>query len=405
MNERTDAELLELFAQGGSEEAFGALVNRHIHMVHSVALRHTADPNCAEEITQAVFIILARKAGSLAADTVLPGWLYNTARLTAANFRRMEARRLHREQEAFMRSTLDALPSDSTWKEMSPLLDDAMANLRSGDRDALVLRFFQNKTLQETGCALGIAERAAQKRVNRALEKLRRLFMKRGVVSSVAVIAGVLSAHSVQSAPIALVSTVTATSVDGAVVSATTLTLFKGTLKLMAWTKAKTAAVAGVAAILVTGSVAIARKHHAPSAAAEAATLQAVKTANTGLPEAQTQAKMLIFSAMGQQRIPAASEWCDTLNANRKLWPVTPINTLFAINSQVAGQAYSRKEISSGKLPGKTVVFFETGSKGWNKAGGRELLPQGAESIAVAFADGSAAIVAGEEIANLHWKP
>ncbi len=93
------------------------------------------------------------------------------------------------------------------------------------------------------------------------------------------------------------------------------------------------------------------------------------------------------------------------MNANHKLWPTVPTNTLFAINSQVAGRAHSREEIVSGKLPGDTVVFFESSRAGWNQAGGSKLLPLKADSIAVAFVDGSSSIVAGDEIARLRWKP
>ena len=172
MNESTDAELLARFAQGESEEAFAALVHRHIQLVHSVALRQTAHAHQAQEITQAVFVILARKARSLGSKTVLSGWLYHTARLTAANFQRSELRRIRREQEAFMQSTLDESSQETAWNELAPLLDDAMAQLRATDRDALVLRYFENKTLPQVGAALGVEERAAQKRVTRALEKL-----------------------------------------------------------------------------------------------------------------------------------------------------------------------------------------------------------------------------------------
>jgi hypothetical protein len=130
-----------------------------------------------------------------------------------------------------------------------------------------------------------------------------------------------------------------------------------------------------------------------------------IQQANTGLPEAQVQAKMLIFTAMSQNKIPDAANWCDTLNASGKLWPQTPTNTFFAINSKVAGRAYSRKELSSGTIPGNTVVFFETGKAGWNQSGGSELLPTQNESVAVGFADGSATIVTPAEMAKLRWAP
>jgi uncharacterized protein (TIGR03435 family) len=250
-----DGELLGQFARTGAEEAFGELVRRHIGLVHSVALRHTDNPHQAEEITQAVFIILARKAGSLGRRTVLSGWLYHTARLTAANFRRSDFRRIHREQEAFMQSTSQETTQDSAWPELAPLLDEAMARLGEADRTAVVLRYFENRTLSEVGAALGVAERAAQKRVSRALEKLRTFFTKRGVTSTTAIIADAISAHSVQAAPVALAKTITAVAVmKGAAASGSTLTLIKGTLTLMAWTKTKTVIVVGVGVLLATGT-------------------------------------------------------------------------------------------------------------------------------------------------------
>jgi len=183
MTDVPDARLLEQFARNGSEEAFAALVQRHIALVHSVALRHTANAQHAQDITQAVFVILVpRKAGSLGHRTVLPGWLYHTARLTAANLQRAETSRIRREQEAFMQSQLEESVNDALWRELSPQLDEAMAGLGTSERDALVLRYFQNQSMAEVGEFLGLAENTAQKRVSRALEKLRAFFTKRGTV-------------------------------------------------------------------------------------------------------------------------------------------------------------------------------------------------------------------------------
>jgi RNA polymerase sigma factor (sigma-70 family) len=250
-----DFDLLGQFARNDSEEAFGELVRRYIGLVHSVALRHTDNPDHAEEITQAVFIILARKAASLTSKTVLGGWLYHTARLTAANFRRAEFHRIHHEQEAFMQSNPQEAPTDPAWLELVPMLDEAMARLGAMDRDAVVLRYFENKTLSEVGVALGLEERAAQKRVHRAVEKLHRFFSQHGVSSTTASIAGAISAHSVQTAPVALAKSVTAVAVTkGAAVSSSTLTLIKGALKIMAWTKVKTAVVVAAGIILATGT-------------------------------------------------------------------------------------------------------------------------------------------------------
>src|ERR1041385_2869955 len=206
MTEADDTQLLREFAERQSEAAFNELVKRRVNLVYSVALRLTGNPHYAQEITQAVFIILARKAASLGRKTILSGWLYQTARLTAANFLRTERRRSAREQEAYMQS----LPNESApdvWPQIAPLLDDAMAKLGEKDRDAVVLRFFDGKSLGEVGTTLGTSEDAAKMRVNRALEKLRKIFTKRGVTLTATLIAGAVSANSVQAAPAGLAVT------------------------------------------------------------------------------------------------------------------------------------------------------------------------------------------------------
>ena len=253
MSELDDHQLLAEFARKNSEAAFAALVQRHVNLVYSVALRSVGNVHDAEEITQAVFIILARKAKSFSRKTILSGWLYQTTQLTAANFLRGEIRRQKREQEAYMQSALNE-PDANIWPQIAPLLDDALAKLGEKDRDAIVLRFFENKSLAEVGVTLGASEDAAKMRVNRALEKLRKFFTKRGVTLSGALIAGAVSANSVQAAPVGLAKTISAVAIaKGAAAGGSTLTLVKGTLKIMAWTKVKTAIVVG-ATILVAGT-------------------------------------------------------------------------------------------------------------------------------------------------------
>jgi len=262
-----DLTLLREYARRNSEEAFAALVSRHVNLVYSVALRQVRNPHLAEEITQAVFIILARKAGSLGPKTILSGWLCRTARYASANALTIQRRRQHREQEAFMQSQVDQLQDDlsrrseaeaETWIQIAPLLDGALEQLGQKDHDAVVLRFFEGRNFKEVGAALGASEDAAKMRVSRALEKLRKFFTKRGVSSTTAIIAGAISANSVQATPVALAKSVTAVAIaKGAAASGSTLTLIKGALKIMAWTKAKTTVVAGAVLILAAGTTTV----------------------------------------------------------------------------------------------------------------------------------------------------
>jgi RNA polymerase sigma factor (sigma-70 family) len=260
-----DLTLLREYARSHSESAFASLVECHVNLVHSVALRQVRDPHLAEDVTQAVFIILARKAGTLGDNTILSGWLCRVTRYVSFRALRGEWRRQQREQETYMQSTLNEPPSE-TWMQIAPLLDAAMEKLNRKDHDALVLRYFENKNFSEVGLALGASEDTARMRVNRALEKLRKFFSKRGIDSTTAVIAEQISANSVQASPVALAKSVTAAAIaKGAAASGSILTLVKGALKIMAWTKMKTAAFAGAILILAAGTTTVIVKKHSIS--------------------------------------------------------------------------------------------------------------------------------------------
>ena len=256
-----DMALLREYARRNSEEAFTMLVSRHINLVYSVALRSVRDPHLAGEITQAVFIILARKADALGPQTILSGWLCRTARYAGANALTIQRRRQRREQEAHMQSILNEAANEpaETWNQIAPLLDGAMEQLGQKDHDALVLRFFEGRNFKEVGAALGASEDAAKMRVDRALEKLRKFFTKRGVSSTTAMITGTIITNSVQAAPVLLAKSITAVAIaKGAAAAVSTLTLVKGTMKMMTWIKLKFALGAGVAALLAGGVFTIA---------------------------------------------------------------------------------------------------------------------------------------------------
>jgi RNA polymerase sigma factor (sigma-70 family) len=255
MQAMDDMALLREYATRNSEAAFETLVSRRVNFVYSAALRQVRDPYLAEEVTQAVFIILAQKAGRISDKTILAGWLFRTTRFAALTQIRADAKRRLREQEAQMQSELQPSAPDLFWEQMSPLLDEALATLGETDRQAVLLRFFENKSLAEVGSHLGTGEDTARKRVARALEKLHRYFSKCGVSSTTAIIAGAISVNSVQGAPVALAKTVSAMAMaKGAAASGSTLTLINGALKIMAWTKAQTAIVAGTCVLLAAGT-------------------------------------------------------------------------------------------------------------------------------------------------------
>jgi RNA polymerase sigma factor (sigma-70 family) len=163
MQEMDDMALLREYAARNSEAAFEALVSRRVGFVYSAALRQVRDPHLAEEIRQAVFIILAEKAGRISDKTILCGWLFKTTRFAALAQTRAAAKRQQRKQEAHMQSELQQTAPDPFWEQMSPLLDEALAALGEKDRQAVLLRFFENKTLAEVGSHLGMGEDTARR--------------------------------------------------------------------------------------------------------------------------------------------------------------------------------------------------------------------------------------------------
>jgi RNA polymerase sigma factor (sigma-70 family) len=259
-----DWQLIREYVGLGSETAFRTLVSRHLNHVHATALRMVGDAQLAEEVTQAVFILLARKAPKLPRTAVLGGWLYHTARFVAARALRSERRRKRREEEAFRMQ--QGSGSDDGWQKLSPLLDEGLGQLAQQERNALVLRYFQEKPLREVGQTLGLSEDAARKRVTRALEKLRLFFGRKGLTLSAAALTTVLAGHTAEAAPQALSETMASAALSHAGGAVQTLPLLARET-VQAWRRTQLAArfsLAGAAiltALLLSTAIRSGRSH------------------------------------------------------------------------------------------------------------------------------------------------
>ncbi len=217
-----DRNLLREYAKGHSQKAFDTLVGRHVNLVYSVALRVVRSRQLAEEVTQSVFTDLACSADKLRPDTVLTSWLHRVAYRTAVDVVRRESRRQNREQQAVEIAAMNSESSD--WPRVEPLLDKAMQTLDETDRTAVLLRYFENRSLREVGQQFGVSDDAAQKRVSRAVDQLREFFAKRGVTIAAGGLVVIISANAVQAAPAGLAATISSVAVLAGTTIATTTT-------------------------------------------------------------------------------------------------------------------------------------------------------------------------------------
>jgi RNA polymerase sigma factor (sigma-70 family) len=246
----TDLQLLARYSRDRADDAFAEIVRRHLDLVHSAALRQVRSPQLAEEVAQSVFTDLARIAGKLKPDTVLTAWLYQVTRRTAIDVVRREARRQLREQIATEMNAMNATTAD--WTQIEPLLDEAMDALDVTDRAAVLLRYFENKSLREVGQTLGTNDDAAQKRVSRAVDRLREFFAKHGVTIGASGLVVVISANAVQAAPIGLAVTISTAAALAGTTLATTATV-TATKAIAMTTLQKTLIGAALAAAVGTG--------------------------------------------------------------------------------------------------------------------------------------------------------
>ena len=218
MHEKSDVQLLREYAEQANEAAFREIVNRHAGLVYSSALRQVTSPDLARDVAQSVFTDLARKATSLAGtlteNSSLLGWLYRSTRFTALNQLRDDRRRLARERQV-MQHIDPASEIAPDWDQVQPVLDEAMADLSDEDRDALLLRFFKNHDFRAIGTTLGVSDDAAQKRVSRALERLRAHLTNRGVTTTAVALSAELSVNAVPLAPAGLAAALSTNALAG----------------------------------------------------------------------------------------------------------------------------------------------------------------------------------------------
>jgi RNA polymerase sigma factor (sigma-70 family) len=289
----SDPDLLQRYVENGSQEAFAALVKRHLDLVYSAARRQVRSPQLAEEVAQSVFLDLSRQACTLQPGTPLAAWLYLVTRRTSIDVIRRESRRQAREQTAVAIAAMNTSPS--AWTHVEPLLDEAMESLDATDRSAVLLRYFENQSLREVGQSLGTSEDAAQKRVSRAVDQLRLFFAKRGVAVTAAGLATDLSANTIQTAPSSLgasISTYVATSSTTLQLSVTQAT------KVIAMTVIKKALITTVLVAAIGSAL-----YESYTISRQQSRIQSLQTTSEGLIKQVRQLRQQRDDAFKQMRI------------------------------------------------------------------------------------------------------
>lgn len=312
---KTDSELLQDYLDERSEAAFAQLVERHLNLVYFAALRQLGgDVHGARDVAQGVFTDLARKASRLRDRTSLSGWLHTSTRFAAAKVRRAAARRRQWEGEAeFMQTQQTAAETHAVWEQLHPIVDDAVEALRARDREAVLLRFFEDRSFTEIGQVLHVSEDAARMRVDRALEKLRSILARRGVSSSCAALMAVFSAQAGAAVPRGLSDSIATSAAAGAAGSKA------GLLLLPSFMSINKSALALLVALLLAISAAINQQYQFRLADSRRAAAESdVTAANTRLIELRAGAEAAVQARLGLEETRAELQASQTAAATAR---------------------------------------------------------------------------------------
>ncbi len=344
MNVLGDLQLLERWAQHGADEAFAELVQRHVSLVWGTARRITGDPDVARDVAQTVFSDLAHKASVLPPATFLPGWLHRATVHAARNCVRSNTRRQEREQRAMNQpDTTPDLAEAQAVATLQPLLDDALATLPDADRDAVLQRYFGGKSYGEIGAALGASDDTAQKRVSRALERLRDHFRQRGIAVAAGSVAASLTVAAGSPVPAGVAGGITAAILGTTAVTAPAFALFSMKTLLASLTVAT-----GVLAVVSV------RQHQQVKSLAEAnaaLTQQLTQAATPAPPPAEPNAGKL-SEAMLTELLQLRAE----VARRKKETPKVQANQVVQLQAQVAAQAAQLEQVQAAAEYKKLII-------------------------------------------------
>jgi RNA polymerase sigma factor (sigma-70 family) len=283
MPDDSDSELLQRYITGRDEGAFKEIVQRHLPFVYATALRRCGgDTHRAQEITQAVFTDLARRASKLSQHTALAGWLHTSTRFAASALCRAEHRRRSRETLFSMNVNESTAEPAPDCDRLRAVIDPALDELDAHEREVILLRFFEKKSFGAIGDFFNLSEDAARKRTERALEKLRTRLSGRGITSTSAALGLVLANQATASvtAPAALVAAIGTTALSSAAKTAGSAGLLS--YFFMSQSKSITVAVITLASAATVGTAVLANKiSHQENILANSSTNSRLPAANS----------------------------------------------------------------------------------------------------------------------------